>query len=79
MDRCYYFVVKAPTGWEVKYNGQTKAFLYQTQAEAINGAAIAARQFWEKTGQKSGVRIQDANGLWRDERTYGNDPFPPRG
>lgn len=78
MARFYYSVVTSGPNWEVKFEGQTDRFVYATQQAAIDVATDTARRNWE-AGIPSGVRIQGADARWRDERTYGNDPFPPRG
>lgn len=80
MARFYYYVVQSGLQWEIKFDGQPigTRYLYDTQAAAIEAAAGAAHAEHKK-GNLSGVRIQDHNGQWRDERTYGNDPYPPRG
>jgi len=79
MARFYYYVVVSGQRWEVKFDGQRELFLYDTQAAAIEAAAGAARTTNQNAGTPTGVRIQGANGQWRDERSYGDDPFPPRG
>ena len=81
MARFYYYVVTSGTEWEVKFDGQgARTFKYPTQAAAVNAAATAARTTHDnQNGRLTGVRIQGANSQWRDERTYGLDPHPPRG
>ncbi len=81
MARTYYYVVNSGNQWEIKFDGQENGtrYVYATQADAINAAAAAANTNFTQNGRPSGVRIQGQNGQWRDERTYGNDPHPPRG
>ena len=79
MPRFRYFVVKSGTNWEIKFDGQTERFLYQTQAQAMQAAKEAARANWDNHGRPSEVTIQGTDGQWRASDTYGNDPNPPRG
>ena len=81
MARLYYYVVTSGNEWEVKFDGQGNAtYRYRTQADAVNAAAAAAHATHNQAGRPlTGVRIQGANSQWRDERTYGDDPHPPRG
>lgn len=79
MARFYYYVVSSGQQWEVTFQGQTEKYFYRTQADAIEAAAGAARKMHADGNGNSGVRIQNAQGQWRDERTYGEDPYPPRG
>jgi hypothetical protein len=79
MARFYYYVVKSGAKWETKYTGQTTTYSYDTQAAAMTHAVGAAKSYHEKTGKPSGVRVQGRDNLWQDERSYGNDPFPPPG
>jgi hypothetical protein len=79
MARFYFYVVVSGQQWAVKQEGQSQGLLYGTQSAAIEAAASAARTMNQNTGRATGVRIQGSNGQWRDERSYGDDPFPPRG
>jgi hypothetical protein len=60
--------------WAVQREGASRAAsLHRRQEDAIaRGSALAERN----RGQ---LRIKARDGSIRDERTYGNDPFPPRG
>lgn len=78
MARRYWYVVVSGTGWAVKEEGKAAGQQFATQAVALQRArelAHAAHQ----AGQQTGVRLQNAQGQFRDEMTYGNDPNPPRG
>lgn len=60
--------------WQVKGEGNSKATaIFDTQAEAIERAREIAIK------QKSELLIHGKNGQIRDKKSYGNDPFPPRG
>ena len=78
--RTYYYVVVAGQSWAVKYDTQPAgtSYVYMTQQAAIDAATTAAKAFAE-LGYPSGVKIQGADGKFRDERTYLFDPNPPRG
>lgn len=70
------FVVKHPKGWTVKAGGADRASsLHPTQ----KAAEQAAKQIVRKNGGGE-VRIQGANGQWRDSDTVspGRDPHPPK-
>lgn len=79
MARTYYYVVKHGIAWQVKLEGQPALRQFNTQAEAIEFARNTATLLWNTHRRPSGVRIQGRDNLWQDERTYGDDPFPPRG
>lgn len=78
MARKYWYVVTGKNGWTVREEGMA-INTFPTQAGAISFAAGAARGYHERTGNRSGVRIQGVGGQWRDERSYGDDPSPPTG
>lgn len=48
-----------------------------TQAEAIKQARQHVASL--KPGELAQILVQRDNGQWREEWTYGKDPFPPRG
>ncbi|TDQ38635.1 DUF2188 domain-containing protein [Aureibacillus halotolerans] len=61
--------------WKVKKTGAEKASgLYNLKTEAIDAAVTFA-----KNNQPSQVIIKNKDGKIEDERTYGNDPYPPKG
>lgn len=61
-------------GWDVKREDSKKASSHaETQTEAIErGREIAQRS-------KTELTIHGKNGKIRDKRSYGNDPYPPKG
>lgn len=70
------YVVKAGEGWAVKKADAERASgVFDTQAEAER----RAKDIVSNLGGGE-VRIQGANGKWRDSDTVvpGNDPCPPR-
>lgn len=68
------FVAKNDDGWYTKSEGASRAAgQFKTQTEAIaRGKEIASKRGSELT-------IFGADGKIRDKRSYGNDPYPPRG
>ena len=61
-------------GWYVKSEGASRAAgQFKTQAEAfVRGREIARRSRGE-------LSVCGTNGEIRDKRSYGHDPYPPRG
>jgi hypothetical protein len=69
------FVVRHGDGWAVKKGGAERASsVHRTQGDAERAAKETVRNLGG--GE---VRIQGADGRWRDSDTVapGNDPFPP--
>lgn len=61
--------------WKVKTEGAQRATkIYDKKEDAVRKAAEIAKG--EKPSQ---VLIQKLNGKIQEERTYGNDPYPPKG
>jgi hypothetical protein len=71
MARVTYYVLSDGGTWKVRVHGLDVPF--RTQAEAIAYARQRAKQTYAG-GQNSQVLIQAANGQWRTEWTYGQDP-----
>lgn len=69
-------VFLSPKGpdWKVKTVGTRKAAgIYDTKAEALAKAVEVAKN------KKAELTIQKADGTIQSGRSYGNDPFPPKG
>jgi len=65
---------KEQGGWDVvKERGSTVSH-HNTKEPAIESAVRRAKQ--ESLGE---VRIKGLDGKIQDERTYGEDPYPPKG
>ncbi len=65
-----------PTGkeWAVKGEGNTRyTSVHSTQRDAIEAGRSIARN------QESELLIHGTDGRIRDKRSYGNDPYPPKG
>ncbi|AXA34157.1 DUF2188 domain-containing protein [Francisella adeliensis] len=69
-----YFVSPHPEGWQTKRAGATRASaVTTTQGDAFEiGRKLAKKSHGE-------LSIQNRQGNIRDKRSYGNDPFPPKG
>ena len=60
--------------WAVRGAGNNRATrTFDTQREAIEFGREQAQR------QESELRIHGENGRIRDSRSYGNDPYPPKG
>jgi hypothetical protein len=68
MQRIQFFVTLYNSRWHVSHGG-SRYGPYGTQADAI-----AAAKTWAKATPNSQVLVQGADGLFRTEWTYGNDP-----
>ena len=75
-DRTRRHVTKRPDGkWQVKEEGAERASaVTDTKEEAID----RGRQI-SKSDPNSQLIIHKGDGSFQEERTYGNDPFPPPG
>ena len=61
--------------WQVTKTGNTRALKhFETKQPAIDYGVEIARN-----NQPSQLTIKNQNGQIEDERTYGDDPFPPAG
>jgi hypothetical protein len=65
-------VTRRGEGWAVVRDGAQRANqLFEIQREAIAYGRDLAR------GEQTELRIQGADGRWRDSDSFGNDPAPP--
>lgn len=71
------YVLSHGTQWKMQCEHCSSGTIYRTQADAIS----AARQHVGglPQGTLSQIRVQNDQGQFRTEWTYGQDPFPPRG
>jgi len=75
MTRTVYYVSPAERHWKVKKQGAAKALeLFDRETDAIEYAKGVAQN-----NMPSQVKVQKADGVFGDEWTYGDDPFPPGG
>jgi hypothetical protein len=73
--KTYHVTPNSGGGWKVKLENAPKAFrICDTKAEAIGSATEVAKN--QVLGQ---VVIHKRDMTIQEERTYGKDPFPPRG
>lgn len=67
-------VVKTEDGWgTIRAGGERHSHKAPTQAEVIAAATAQA----EREGLS--VKIHGRDGQIREERSFGNDPYPPKG
>jgi len=60
--------------WSVRKAGSERASgTFDTQNEAINAATRIAKN------QRTELYVHGQDGRIRDRRSYGNDPYPPKG
>ncbi len=74
--RLEYYVLPAGDQWKIHLAG--KAWLFDTQQEAMKVAVDTAQQAGG-LGHEAQVLIRGEDGRWRAEWTYGQDPYPPSG
>ena len=73
-DRKNQYVAPRGDKWIAKGEGNKRATrVVDTQKEAISIARRIAKN------QQSELTIRGVDGKIRDKRSYGNDPFPPKG
>ena len=75
MKRKTYHITKTDTGWQGKLENSSRASVTGSTKKEVMEETIALA----KRNQPSSVIIHREDGSFEEERTYGNDPFPPRG
>lgn len=73
MARARYDVVYKTSTWQVTHRGGTLSHHFTKDAAIDAGAQVA------KSNRPSQLIIHRMDGTIEDERTYGDDPYPPRG
>lgn len=73
MARKRYDVSPNGSMWKVTHSGATLSN-HLTKSAAVDAGVTVAR-----ANMPSQLIIHRADGTIEDERTYGDDPFPPRG
>jgi len=76
-DRKRLFVSPDGGRWKVQWEGGSPVSSRDTQAGAIKAARATVRGL--PAGTCSQILVQGADGRWRTEWTYGQDPYPPAG
>lgn len=73
-NRNRHHVVPHESGWAVRREGADRAStVTRTKEQAVEHARDVAQR------ERGEVIIHRENGTIQEERSYGNDPFPPRG
>jgi hypothetical protein len=73
MARKQFHVSPDGTTWKLTLDGVTLS-RHETKDVAVDAGVARAKQ-----NQPSQLIIHLSNGRVEDERTYGDDPYPPRG
>lgn len=74
-QRATYHVLPHEHGWQGRLeNAERASVTGATKQEVIELTISLARN-----REPSSVIIHQADGSFQEERTYGNDPYPPRG
>lgn len=76
MDRKKIYVLSHGSQWKVKCD-HCNSQIVSTQAEGIRIAKNHVAGL--SAGMLAQILVQRDKGGWREEWTYGKDPFPPRG
>lgn len=76
-QRARLFVSPDGQRWKVQWEGGQLDGHYQTQDAAISRARAVVRSM--PAGACSQIQVQRPDGTWREEWTYGRDPYPPVG
>lgn len=72
--RKVYDVSPSEKGWNVKARGANRASNhFDNKADAVQRGRDLAK------GQEGQLVIRKQDGTIQEERTYGNDPYPPSG
>jgi len=77
MARDQFFVVLHEGRWKIKHNGQHSK-PYHSQTAALKDAIDQAHEVHKKGGLFQ-VLVQREDLQFREERTFGKDPYPPAG
>lgn len=71
------FVSPDGLNWKVQWEGGQVDSRHPTQVAAIGRARAVVRSL--PPGTCSQILVQRPDGTWREEWTYGRDPYPPPG
>ena len=74
-DRKTYHITKTPEGWQGKVEGGQRASTTGTTKQEV----IQKTTELAKNQGHTSVVIHKKDGEFQEERTYGNDPYPPPG
>lgn len=73
--RTTYYVLPHEDGWQGKREGAERASVIGPNKQEVMEHTIALA----RNREPSSVIILHADGSFEEERTYGDDPFPPKG
>ena len=76
-DRKRLFVSPDGTQWKVQWEGGNVDSRHPTQGAAITRARAVVKSLG--AGAVSQILVQRPDGQFREEWTYGKDPYPPPG
>jgi hypothetical protein len=71
------FVSPDGARWKAQWEGGVVVSSHDTQTAAVRAARGTVRSLPQ--GTCSQIMVQGADGRWRTEWTYGQDPYPPAG
>lgn len=74
MGQALYYIVSDGGHWKVRHSGAD--YPYLTRPTALSAAIDAAHSSGSR-GHEAEVLVQDEDGEWHTEWTYGRDPYPP--
>ncbi|MDV6167903.1 DUF2188 domain-containing protein [Flavobacterium sp. DG1-102-2] len=74
-QRTVYHVQPNPNGWEGMMEGALRASIVSKTKEEVLEKTIQLAQ----NREPSSVIIHKADGTIQEERSYGSDPYPPKG
>jgi hypothetical protein len=74
-NRTTYHITKTKNGWQGKREGGQRASVSGVTKKEVEKKTISIA----KNRGCSSVIIHKGNGKFQEERTYGNDPYPPKG
>jgi hypothetical protein len=74
MGRIQYEVIPHGERWRVRTAGFGRE--YGTQLEALFAALFEAKSLWKSLHAPTAVRVQLADGTWREARAFGDDDDP---
>lgn len=79
MSRMYFYVLSNGGSWQLSRERGEDATFHLTKEAAVQAGRSLAKTYGATNAVNTGLRIQRADGTWEEERSYGDDPFPPPG
>lgn len=75
MARTTYYVLPHELGWQGKMEGAERSSVVANDKQEVIERTISLA----RNREPSSVIIHNADGSFQEERTYGDDPYPPEG